>query len=675
METGLVGPMGKPERRRYVRAVKIVAALLMLVAAYGSADDRDSLATPVDIDAIVGLGGLVVPGTWVPVFVTARATGADVRGTITVAVETADRPAERAASRVVDIPSGTTKSFRFAIPLISTAAPVTIAVERDGLTLASVRVPVAGRGVGDRVIVALSRQPTLDALLAAASLSAASLSTASLSASPSARPAADRPTPVVHPLPDTLPDVWYAYDGVTTVVIHDARIRSLESSQIDALRDWIAAGGQAVVSIGVDSSPADLGVLEPILVPLGRVQDAPRASARATIRPAIATVADAGLDSLGVDVPATEAGRPLVIVDVPGFGPGAVRLPLGLGAVTILPFDATNLARVAPVASVNTWRVLLASGSTAAAPAVTRRRLLETELIANQLGELDGAFPPRWLVAVGLLLYAAVWIVGLSLVRVHRGASRRVIAATIAIAGAVSAVGLIGALVRLQPDTHAVSVELTVADSDQRFAMATRDTAVFSRSQSQYTIAYRGRPLVPTIGISAPTVVDDDRTRIVTLPLQRWGSDLSYAVDVVPVDVSATITGTESSGRVVRITNASGMVLSDAVVVSDGTLHRIGTIAAGDEIERSIDAGERVDSIRDWSRFVAQRPHTANRARLLGDIARAPGFHAGSSAIAIAWPEAPLLPVELDGRLDGRLGGTVSIQAIVIRVSESERPR
>ncbi|TVQ21473.1 MAG: hypothetical protein EA382_13625 [Spirochaetaceae bacterium] len=646
--------------------MKVVAALLVLVAAYGvfvttdgSADDRGSISSAVEIDAIVGTGGLVVPGTWVPVLVTARATASDVRGTITVLVERAGRTAERAASRVVELPAGTTKSFRFAIPLVSTAEPVTVAVERDGRTLASTRVSVAGRGAADSVIVALSRQPALDALLAAASSAR----------SPSVRTPAVRPIPVAYPLLDTLPDVWYAYDGVTAVVIHDARIRSLETSQIEALRDWVAAGGRAIVSIGVESSPADLRALEPILAPLRRTA---QASAPPAVRPVVATVADAGLEALGVGVPATEAGGPLVIVDVAGFGPRAARFALGLGSVTILPFDAINLARVAPVTSVDTWRVLLASGSTVSAPSVTRRRLLETELIANQLGELGGAFAPRWLVATGLLLYAAVWVAGLSLIGAHRGASRRVIGATIVIAATVTAVALISALVRLQPDTHAVSVELAVADSAKRFAIVERDTAVFSRSASEYSVAYQGRPLVPTVGTAAPAVTDDEARRTVTLPLRRWGSDLSYALDVVPLNVIATISAAASSGRTVRVINESGMLLRDAVVVADGELHRLGDIAAGEQLERPIGSGERVDSIRDWTRFVAGSIDAAHRARLLGDIARAPGFHTRSDGpIAIAWPQTPLLPVDLDSRFDD----AVSIHVIVIRLSDPETQR
>ena len=426
-----------------------------------------------DVNAVVGFGGVFRAGSWTPVHLTVQNLGDDVDGELHLEVARGSRmetdPATLRYSREVELISGGSKAFSFVVPIETTVYPLRIRIVSGDTTAHEQEQELLGRSVPAKLTLVLARRPNLDFLL------------------PLYNNRDQRVLDIVYPLLAYLPDQWQGYEAVDTVVIHDARLQELTEPQVIAIRDWVASGGRLVVSGGSHFGPADAETLAPI-------------GEFTTTGIAITTVEAAGFLEAGLPVGPDEREREVVATTFAGSGAALRRFELGSGDVVVLPVDYANLVRVAPLTSVALWNSLLSgTASQDGVPTELRRRVFESEILANQLSLPLYDFPSRLLV-LGLAVSFLIGV-GAILVWVARGDGRpRRLIGLSGIAALTAVVALVGHLsltVSLQPvEALAISVERADLVAGGGYAVVTRDTALFSRQRADYTARYDGSPLL-----------------------------------------------------------------------------------------------------------------------------------------------------------------------------------
>jgi len=194
-----------------------------------------------EVNTLVGFGGVFRAGSWTPIHVTVQNLGEAIRGEIEVEISRGDRfgPDRFVTSyaRPIELVSAASKAFSFVIPLDTTVYPLTLRI-RDGRRIAhEERLELLGRSVPSRLVLVLARRANLDFLL------------------PLYNSADARVLDIVYPLADYLPGHWHGYTAIDTLVVHDVRLQDLSRAQIVAMRDWVASGGRLVISGGVHFGP------------------------------------------------------------------------------------------------------------------------------------------------------------------------------------------------------------------------------------------------------------------------------------------------------------------------------------------------------------------------------------------------------------------------------------
>lgn len=588
------------------------------------------------VEATIGFGGLFRAGSWTPVSVTVTNLGEDVSGLLSLQIERGERLGTTRFPIVYDRPAeiarGGTKEYSFIVPLDTTVYPVDVTITDGdhvdhGPVVHTDRFHLRGRTVTGRLAIVLTRRPELDFLL------------------PLYNTRDERGLDLVYPLPERLPDQWYGYDAADLVVLHDGRLHDLTSQQVVAMRDWVASGGRLVVSAGPHFGLSQAGTL----MPLGDF----------TVRDITETTIDtAGFSEIGVPVAENERDAVLVVSPFAEHGSRISRLPVGHGEIVVLPFDYVQLSRLAPLTSVALWNSLLDAATHERRLATEmRRRVFETDLLANQLALPIYRFPSR-MVVLGLL---GSYVLGLAAILVWAAreppATRRglVSAATTAAIAAVIAVvtvaGHIGLTRHMQPVAAlALSLERAELPGNGGYAVVTRETALFSRRSAEYRVGYIGSPVILPMTERAHHTRQVEQKLLQYMRVERWGYENTMALQVKPFALSSSVQSGPGFAEVV-LANSTDRRIRDVVLLRNGFPEHLGDLDPGSVVEHL--SLERTDaefrSIR-WEDFVADDGLRPNRARLVGDIARRQRFEGSAAAdlIIVGWTEHPLVPISLE---------------------------
>ncbi|MFP4551401.1 MAG: hypothetical protein ACLFNT_11380 [Spirochaetales bacterium] len=602
---------------------RLVALLAWLVIACSAVTAQESDLT---IDAAIGFGGVFRAGTWTPVYITASNIGQNFDGIIRVQVQRGARFGDQRTTvtyeREMELVSGGSKAYSFVLPLSTTVYPIRITAVEDGEVRFREDVELAGKSVPGTLMLALSRRPTLDFLL------------------PLYNSENERSLDIAYPLSVFLPDQWHGYDGVDLVVVHDARLSELTENQITALRDWTAAGGRLVISAGTHYGPADGEALAPF-------------GAFAPRELGVGAVQESGLLEVGLPIAPEERRTDVALTTFERDRQGVQRIPFGLGDIILLPFDYASFVRVAPRTSVALWNSIMQAGSSLdGLPTELRRRVFEIDLLANQLQLPVYEFPSRFLVGGLFASYLVASVFLLYWLKSSRSAVRRWFGMPTLVAAvvAVSIAGHGALTVTMQPDeTLFLSIEQAVLDGSQEYATVTRDSVVFARRSETYEISHPGYPLVIPLDEHDQVIArgpDSLSTRVAT---ERWGHRNAVAMNVVPLSVTFRGAAGERYNTF-TIHNRSEHTLTESLILAHGYPHRAGTLPPGAELEvtQQLERNRSFDEI-DWQSYVPKDRLAVHRARLLGDLARRQRFdnEDAPDAVLIAWPDEPLLPVEV----------------------------
>ncbi len=626
-------------RRPAILVFLLTASLFTLQAQYA-----------LEVNTLVGFSGVFRAGKWTPIHVTVQNLGEPVRGELELEFSRGDRfGPDRFITRYarpIELVSGASKAFSFVVPLDTTVYPLMVRIRDEGRIAHEEQLELLGRSVPSRLALVLARRPNLDFLL------------------PLYNSADTRLLDIVYPLPDYLPGDWHGYQAIDTLIMHDVRLQDISRTQVIAIRNWIASGGRLVISGGAHFGPADAQTLEPL-------------GTFATDGIATTTVGEAGFLEMGLPVDPSERGARVVATRFAEYGTRIARLPIGRGDVIVLPVDYANLVRVAPLTSVALWNALLAGGSREELVATgLRRRVFEVGTLANQLTLPLYDFPSRLLI-LGLAVSYAVGLGGV-LVWLSRGRDRvrRWLGPTaiVAIVVAVTLTGHSVLTVSLQPvEALALTVERAELMNDtggapeDGYALITRDTAIFSRRLADYDLRYAAGPLLVPLEERDHRVRTEFDESVQRVTVDRWGYENSFAVRIAPFELGTRVTS--GSGYIdVELSNRSAQRINGLVLLRNGLPEAIGDLHPGETIEHVANEPEdrEFQGIR-WDEYVADGDLAANRARLLGDIAREQRFEPDRSSdlIVVGWTEAPLLPVVAEPAFEQ----TVNLHVLTIPIS------
>ncbi|MCX7030852.1 MAG: hypothetical protein NTU62_12150, partial [Spirochaetes bacterium] len=352
------------------------AALLLAVLLAASCGEARA-ASPVSLDVIAGIGGVVRTGRWAPFIVTVDNRGPALEARVSLEVfrgsELRGTLASRSFSRSVDLPSRSRRRFSFAAPVESVPRPAVVRVTTgeggDLRELARLEIPLSKAAVNDRIVVAISSEIEFDFL---------------------AREGAR----VVYPHAENLPDTWVGWSGVDLVVVRDTAFHRLGAAQVAALEQWVQAGGTVVFTGGTSAlqlAASGLAGLLPVEVS-GLVERAglPSLGRLAGAAPPAGPVTLAGSAVRdGASVLAADGDVALV----------AVRRT-GAGTSVWLAFDPADRAFASWPGRSALWRVV--AGDAAAIPAddESLREPLDDPWIAPLAAHSDVSFPSHaWLLA------------------------------------------------------------------------------------------------------------------------------------------------------------------------------------------------------------------------------------------------------------------------------------
>jgi len=602
------------------RAVLVLAALL--AASCGRAHG----ASPVSLDAVVGLGGVVRLGRWAPFVVTVdnrgpaiAATlglevfrGSDLRGTI----------ASRSFHRTVELPARTRRRFSFAAPVATAPRPavVTVTAEEGGeiVELARLELDLRRIAVSDRLVVAVSSEIAFDFL-------------------------AGKGSRIVYPHAENLPDSWAGWGGADLVVVRDTASPRLAAGQAAALDRWIRAGGTAVFTGGAAAlqlAASGLADLVPVevtgLVELAGMPSLGRLAATPAPRGA-ATVAGA-VPRGGTAVLAAEAGVPLV----------AVRRR-GAGATAWIAFDPADRAFAAWPGMTALWGAVAGDAAVLAADDELEREPLDDPWIAPLVSRSDVAFPSHAALAAFLVAFLAPSLTLLLLPRrlVPRLAPRLRASLLAALAATAAGAGWY-AFNRGVFGGDDFLLEAARLEASDGSAHLSRRLAVCSPSGNGFALDlgradFRVEDLTATargrtagflaVDLGGTTVARGD-------PMGRFRSRLVVADAVIPFALSA-ILETSGAGGALTVDNRTDTVIREAFLVHGGAIRPLGDLAASSV-----------------SRFPAQRPDDAAErggAVVIADAGRRAFWERESPSIdrtvpvLVGWLDEPPLAARLGG--------------------------
>jgi hypothetical protein len=609
-------------------------AALLLAALLAASCGEAHAASPVSLDVVAGIGGVVRTGRWAPFIVTVDNRGPALEARLSLEVfrgsELRGTLASRLFHRDVELPARSRRRFTFAAPVVSTPRPavvrVTAGTDGEPRELAHLEIDLRRLAVNDRLIVAVSSEIAFDFL-------------------------AQEGARVVYPHAENLPESWAGWSGVDLVVVRDTAFHRLGTAQAAALERWVQAGGTIVFTGGAAALqlaasglagllPVEVsGLVEPAgLQSLGRLAGAAPPVGPATIAGSVARS--------GATVLAAEAPREGVAL---GEVPLVAVRRTGAGMTAWLAFDPADRTFASWPGLPALWRAV--AGDAAAIPAGddALREPLDDPWIAPLAARSDVSFPSHARLAIFL---AAFLLPSLALLLVprrlgsHLGPRLRA-GLLLLLAAAASAAGwfVFNRWLFRGDDFLLEAVRVEASDGSARL---NRRLAVCSPSGGGFELALgpvdsRVEDVSAVARGRSPDSLAIELADAMTVrsPLPgRFQSRLLIADSVIPFALSAVLEKGIAGARL-TVENRTGTVIREAFLVFAGGILPLGDVASGPA------------SIHDVP--VTGGAGSSDSAVVIADVGRRAFWERESAAIGrtgpvlVGWLDEPPLAARLGG--------------------------
>jgi hypothetical protein len=556
-------------KSRLGQLAQVVALLLVMAGAL----PESRAASAIDITAVVGFGDVFRPGHWTPLNVTVTNRGADIDGELEVQVTGDDALRGRLLvtthRRTLELNSNARKSLHFVVHPQGLSHPVVVSVRAHGKELAREELDLRNRFAAQRLLLVLSRDVDLDYL----------------------NDGSVDGLRVLYPHPELLPAHWRGYDAVAAIVMHGMSLERLSASQFEALKKWIAHGGILAVSGAADYALLRTARLAELLpgTPVGMTRiDA------STLPEAFSASPDA---SRPVHVHRLRAFQGHVRLQV-GDVPLIVERALGRGRVLYLTFDVSAHPFDRREGMRALWLENLRLPAISAARVSAADPGTETPLMALIRAQA-GRFPASATVFLFLLLYLGVLFAGYAIPMVTP-ARRWTLALGSWAAPLVFAPAawlMFGPAVFPRAAT-AASVALIEPLPGSGYARLTLELGVYANRTGRLRLEYRGaepvlyahRQALREGKVQDWVLGEGPRAYAEPSDRRRYALHALQGEDVIAFRVDARVHD-ESPGPRLVLYNASGRNLEALSMLFDGYAYPLGSIAAGERLERRLVPG------------------------------------------------------------------------------------
>ena len=513
-----------PQGLRRMLFPAAVLLIMLLAAALLPAQDYD-LRTSVTY----GFDGVGKAARWTPIVLRLSNLGDAIHGEVVLTTWQGARTAEvrdpYVLRRELHLAKGAGEVLRFVVPVGAPTLPVDIRISAEDRVIYEEEIDAASRITPEALIVSLSTDRVLEALLSDSTPRDGRL-----------RLRAQGPLSVAYPLPEFLPEEWHGYHGADLVFMSSAPLERLSREQWRSLRDWVRFGGQVVMTPPARGEP-------------GRER-------RAELRDA-----------------ASPAGLPAELFETRRLGAGAVHV---LREDPAAPRVRDALRELALAQA--------AEGPRASLPTLMNRQAFAQPLIQTVLdGEIHN-YPSRWLIALALMAYLASLAV---LIRWIQRGSWQSIPTLLTLCLAVAAGFYLVLSVAGPAPRHALAEiqQLQLEEGDE-IASLDRDVLILATEESSFRLRPpAGSALIPREGSRSVRYLRDEGSLIPT-ELPRWRNAHYYLAERLRSPLIAEQQGDINEGRV-SLQNRTAYLIEELFVLFPERAYRLGSVSPGQEAKRS----------------------------------------------------------------------------------------
>lgn len=598
-----------------------------------------SQALPVRATTVIGFNGAYEIGKWLPIRVRVE-SDIDLRGEVTLLIREGsvfgDARSNLRYSAPVVLPRGSSGDYSFVVPS-DTSAPITVSVTNRGQEVFSSPVDVRRFGVRDRLVVALSRHPSVDVLLDL--------------------PVADGESHfhVAYTLPEYLPEKWLGYDGVELLVIHDAPLR-LDDRQLESIDRWVSAGGTLVVSGGAQFTARNAQLLSPLLPvrylglssltdlsSLERFGGAPFASPEPIL------------------ISRTQALRGEVLLDAGGT-PLIVREHRGKGSVYFFAFDVAQPPFDSWRGEYPLWEGITKSipDRTGSYSDFTVPDLFKAGLIRDLLPLTEFSIPSATIAVVLLVLFACgaalLALVRLRILDRYRWAA--LVGYSLLFAALLWAVGYRDLR---QSGSYLYSVA-RVETGDGRYGLVTEALLLASprAESSSMTTAEPQSAVVQRAGDDLSVREDDAGVTVRDIPLGRWDYRNLTLQGMVPFPVESSV-NLDNFRITATLHNGTEHDFLDGYLIYRGVPYHTGRLAADGTLRMGFGynpAPVSESPETEWRGSVGDEV----KLRTLDFILRDPAWNLttnGDTVVYVGWLDRPVLDIAVSPAVSAATGVNV----------------
>lgn len=555
------------------------------------------LMAQVTMEATLGLQGTIRLEKWNVVTVRLHNAGPPLQATLGVRVwrgsELRDDLHRTSYTRAVELPSRARKRFTFTVPITSTAYPVEVFLQTDTATpLLQQQLNLREALTTEQLILGLTHDLSLDFLATVFQTH----------------------TRVVYLAPQELPPYWQGYDSVSAIVVKGISLQSLSEAQMTALRQWLARGGTMVVA----GDPQYALLQEPRLGELLPVQVLGLQQFEAL--PAFATHYGVALPDASLLTVQAHLTRGRVLVGTPD-APLLAERSFGAGRVVFLALDYAVRPFVSWAGNTALWKEILQPTDT-----------VDFSRVFAELGLLDETHPIMRLLKRPILTYPSHLALSLFLIAycsslgvlfwwMRRGSRRRWLGwgcVVICMLGffvwaymgyaayGLRQAGLVFDLstIEILPETGYGRVHGYLglfAASGGSFTLPLRQPNTLLRHTFTRGAGRAGQ---------AFEVTTDGPPMIRQIVLEPWALRLFSVESMIPAPVHTTA-NRHVSGLTVQVENRSTLPLQGTIVIYQGVLFPLGSLAPGAAILDDLYPRLQTDSDRAeqvWQALFKQRP-------------------------------------------------------------------
>ena len=648
--------------RMAAQRVAVLAALLLL--ALGPAAHRSAAAGEITLTAAVLLQGHARVGSWMAIAVHVENAGPSLTGELRLSGGTQGRTR---FSVPVDQPTGSAKDWLlFAQPPAFGRSLSIELVAGDGAKVAAADVAFLAHDASQLVVGVVAERP--QGIVAQVNLP----------------PNTNNTLPALVTLsPADLPDRVEGWATLDRLIWQDVDSNLLSNEQLQALRGWLAGGGELIIAGG----SAGIGTLSAF--PDDLLPYRPTSTIDVPAR-ALSTLLG-GVPGTAPDVPGLagelDHGRALATV---GDRVVAAETGYGSGSVTILGVDPASswLAESKDVASL--WRRLLPQ-RTGGGPLITND---DSQLVSavNQLPAL--ALPPTG--GLLALLGGYILLIGpinyLVLKRLDRREWAWITMPVLIVVFAVAAYGY-GALLRgVDVIVNEIAIVRGALDAPEGSAQVY--LGVFSPTRGTYRLEVPGGALLsaPISGDQFSTdatvldVVQGDPSQVRNLAIGVYGLRSVRADSAAVVPRITAELRLEDGMLKGTVTNHSEHPLENVAVVLGGSAAVLDDIAAGETKDVSLRPTANLTGMTLADRIIGQQffgtgrgftddsLRQAVRASVINQLTYDPNLGFGSrldaeTPVLLAWGRETVLDVQIQGQRPRRVANTLYYVPVPMTVS------